>query len=154
MTKMTKQSLRENAAFRILDGLLGRGMRPRIGEITDMLIRANSIDDGPDAFRAWQEHQARKIIGRHRKAKARSGEIEHEMVHLFEILEDGTKLDYWRPCGELSAAEARQHLESYAQRIAEYQHHYNRYRAFHLERIGKPLQRLLNLDADGTPEAN
>jgi hypothetical protein len=143
---VTRQSLRQHAAFVLLDGLRDR---INIGGITDQLIGIGYIENNPDDYRRWQVEQARRTVREHRKSKARTGDIQRELVHLYEVKEDGSKTHYFHACGELTPQEAAQHLQYWEGKIAEDQEQYARYRAFHLKRHGKKLQRLLSYGPDG-----
>jgi hypothetical protein len=137
---MTRQSLRQHAAFVALDGIREK---IDIDEITDLLIQVGYIEDSPDDYRRFQIEQARRTIREHRKSKLKRGEIQHELVSLYEVQEDGTKVYYWRPCGRLSAKEAAQHIRYWDNKLSEDQEQRNRYFDFHLDRHGKKFERYL-----------
>lgn len=138
---MSRQNLLRQKAFTILDGIDGR---PTLSDICDKLIEGKSIRSDRNDYREYQEHQARKILHLHRKSKMRRGEVHLEKVHLFEIMEDGSKRHYYIKCGEMTVHEAAKHLEYWKRKLGEDFEAMKRYFDFHAGRHGrKHLQRLM-----------
>lgn len=148
---MTRQSLKLHAAFAMLDSLTGK---VGIEEITDHLIGIGYIKNDPEDYRRWQVEEARKTLRSHRKSKARGGDIQHELVNLYEVDEGGRKVHYYRPCGELSMHEAAQHIQTWREKVSEDQEQLSRYYKFHYKRHGKKLQRFLDFSAAGSTSTN
>jgi hypothetical protein len=138
---VTRQSLRQHAAFVALDSIEGR---INIEEITDLLIKVGYIENDPEDYRRLQIEEARRTVRDHRKSKARTNQVQHELANLHEIDEKGHKRYYFRPCGELNAKEAAQHLGYWNGKIEEDKAQFARYYAFHTKRHGRKLQRLLD----------
>lgn len=137
-------SLAKRSAFVYFDGLDDR--ETTRGEITDDLIRIGCIEDGPEAFRRFQENQALGLMREHRKSKAHRGEIQLELVSLYRLDEDGNKKQYFKACGKLTPTEAAQHIQYWDEKLAEDEAQRERYYAFHMKRHGKKLQRLLDFE--------
>jgi len=137
------QNLRKHSAFVLLDGIEGR---INVDEITDLLIDAHVIEDDPDDYRSYQIMQARELIRAHRKSKQQTEDVQHELAHLFEIREDGSRDNYYKPCGQLTPQESLQHIQYWRTKVREDIGRLQRYKDFHVARHGRKLKRLLPRD--------
>jgi hypothetical protein len=138
---MSSERMKRHRAFTYFDNAEGRELVK--AAFTDHLIGLECIDDGPDAFRRYQEAQALALLRKHRKLKARRGETGLELISLWRREEDGPKTQYFKACGHLNLDEAAQHIDYWDHKVAEDDSQRKHYREFHLKRLGEPLQRLL-----------
>ena len=138
---MTRQSLREHAAFAALDNI---DDKMSVEEITDLLISVGYIESSPDDYRRYQIEQARDTIRAHRKSKQRAKDIQHELANLTEQNDQGVTVHYYKPCGLLDTREAAQHVTTLRRRHLLHARIYRRHADFQFRRHGDELQRLLD----------
>lgn len=134
---MTRQNLRKNAAFALLDRLFelpDPGID--VPKLTDQFIAIGYIDSDPRDYRRLQETQARELIREHRKLKQKRGETQLELANLFTEDEAGERHHYYKPCGRLDGREAALHVNNWDHRVERdnslRQRHFN----FQYERLG------------------
>jgi hypothetical protein len=112
-----------------------------IQEITDVLKEHGHINSDIEEY---ERQQARRWVQKARKFQRKSDQPQLEMVHLFEITEDGSKQDYYKHIHEVSPDEGAQLLRYWANYIRygrkEYSHYYQILNAVH----GKKLRDLLD----------
>lgn len=104
-----------------------------------------------DAIEEWKRQQARGILERARKYRRRTGEIQLEMVNLFETTEDGGREHYWRRFGKLTPAEGVVLLSQWNGRINYGLNEFYRYFDPLHKRHGRKLDQLLWFDLPPRP---
>jgi hypothetical protein len=151
-TRAKKQDLGKHSFFVALDGHKGR-LTLDEGIALGQLVGV--MPDADEAGRQFLAYMFRRLVRQYRKSKQDSGEIHLELVNLFEFDEEGRKVNYNKHCGELTVDEAVKHLGYWDGVIAKSQRQYQRYREFHLGRLGDELQGRLDFGPDDpTPEDN
>lgn len=139
---MREMSGIDRAAFTYLDNRDARETTRKQG--TDDFISMGLIDDGPQAFRRFQESQFEDTVRRHRKLKERRGELHLQQINLWKIDNEGEKVNYFKACGELNTTEAAQHVKYWDSKVSESQEKRQIYYEFHRSRHGKKLDRMLS----------
>lgn len=144
---MGTQSLAEDKAMFLLSSLTER---KSVYEIRDFLQKNDALGLDRDAA---ELAQTRHLIGRHRKRCLKAGEIQHELINLFELNDDGYKVEYYKPFGELNVDESAQLLDWCRSRCESEHKKFWRYYKPLKKKYGRKLQRLLNFDLPPQPTA-
>ncbi len=137
---MPKQDLNLIRAFAIIDGINGR---TNTHQLRKLFVDAGCIPDGEEALLALQLHETLRIVHQHRKSKERRGEVQNQLVNLFEITDEGVVIKYFKRMRKTTVAEAAQHLQSIQKRIDEHQTKWNTAHDYYSKKYGDKLQRLL-----------
>jgi hypothetical protein len=149
---MAQQSLKHRKAAIVLQEF--KGAKARIRAIRLRLEAEGLIEDSPEAFEAWKDEQARKLIQEVRTFDDLEGTGKVEMVSLFEFTEDGFKVEYYKHKLECNLDESVQFLTYWYKRIQgdsrQFHRHFKDLSAIHGR---KKLQRKLPFDIPADPDA-
>jgi hypothetical protein len=145
---VSRQNLREREAAIAIDELSGK---ISVQRARDHFKSKGLIPYGQDAVELYELEQTRKLMQAARKYRSKSDDVQLEMVNLYEVLEDGTRNQYYRKFGELTAEEGVQLLKYWYDRERYASKQFLRYHGPLIQKHGRRIQRLLKFGAPNEP---
>ncbi len=140
---MSRQNLLEDKAMTVLDGLIGKN--------TSAQILAKMEEECPEAVEIdlYQKKldEIRRLIGRHRKRC----QPEDELLSLYEVREDGTRVDFYRAIRETTQDEDIQAITTDYTIEQRYLTKFHRHLKLMKKKHGKQFTRLLNFEVPPLP---
>lgn len=147
---MTRQNLYLREVAIALDELSGKNT---VRKIRDHLKEQGLLAFGDGDQERWELEKTRKLIQQSRRFDNKDDTGKVDLINLFEIAEDGSKVEYYRKAEECTLEEAVQHLEYWNKtRLTADKHLRYYYKVFGKIHGRRKIQRKLSFALTVAPE--